>query len=323
MQIASTARLLENIASKVKNKEATEKICVSFSKFLEDTFERKAQIGKTPKVTKNEIINFYKEQFPNFNLKIKRGKKPNVAALFDPTETKIIGYEATLPLSLFGNSIKRSAPQKVGDTVHEMTHVIKDGVETSTTAHIFLGNMGASKDLKQLKFYNNMLYGNEIEYLSVMEERFVPSEPLARKNAIKNEIIGFFKENNFTTENRIETLQNWRGRLEGEIEAFTNGIAEATKYKFPIEELKLKLINNKDFSLVDKGLLFDSQKEQKLEAKISGLAQFIKKSEKNKSDSLIRDIFFLSEKKEIVEQTMAEEMLKAGHDVRAWAVKNK
>lgn len=323
MQIASTARLLENVASKIKNKEATEKICATFSTFLEDTFERKAQIGKTPKVTKNEILNFYKEHFPNFNLKIKRGKNPSVRPLFDPTNTKIIGYEASLPLSLFGNSIKRSAPQKVGNTVHEMGHVIKNGVETSTTAHLFPHNMGVAKSKEQLKFYNNLLYGNDIEYLSVMEDRIISPEPLARKNAIKNEISGFFKENNFTTENRIEALQNWRGRLEGEIDAFKEGIAATIKYESPIKELKLKLNDNIDFSLANKDVFYNSQNEQNFEGKIKGLAQFIKKSELNQSESLVRDSFFLLEKKEIIEATMAEEMLKAGHDVKAWAVKNK
>jgi len=323
MEIATTAKLLGNRGSKFEQRGVTDKICATFSQFLDDTFEKKSQHGKCPAITRKEIKSFFKTQAPNLNLKILSSKQPCVRAQYNEAKTKIVGYELFLPFSSFKKAIKKSDPKKVGHVRHEVSHVVKNMSENSTMAHVHPTRLRADKNTKQLIFYNNILYGDEIKYFEAIEDRIISTDAVKRKTFIKGEIIEFFDKYGFNQQDKIDTLQSWRSRLDGEIVAYKDGISADTKYKFPMEELFLKLKNNMLVNLTGKGAFYDSNKYGNLEEKVDNLAGFIQKSEKNHYNHKVEDAFFLPGKLEVVESMLVDEMAKAGHDVNAWAVKNK
>lgn len=245
-----------------------------------DAFEQRGE------VTKEEVGKFLRELCPGVRLKItKNANKNNFGSLVqikDSAKGKIKEFIFRLPLSK--SKSKKLILQNFGNLFHEARHLFDNITNPRSMAW---NNIYQPLDIYE-NCYTNVLYNNELGLHQRVEMATNPSAAIhKRKAAIKKAILETLDEYKPTSKEKIEILEEWRNRLETEINAHTDGITY--KHKF------------------DEGHPEQTQKQSRFEKK---------QTTEDAINSNNNTQYFFRGKIEVIEELLAEELTKARNDHR-------
>lgn len=238
MIVTSAVKRIGAEGSVAKRQMAEKKTFAVFENFVDETFSKKAAAGKRVSITEKELKSFFKNLFPNMNLGFKRNNHPSLKYILDKENKKIIKLELNLPFSFRRRDIRKNDLENLMLTGHEIGHLTRAAEQPKYSARFITNKLSSKKDFQQSIFYGNYLHDNEIEYLSALEERTVLMDKKTRIINLKKEINHFFYTNNFSTEEKIETLQIWRHGLNHEFFAVESGFRLIKKYSSADEDIE-------------------------------------------------------------------------------------
>lgn len=312
-RVASTARLASARGSIAEREKLENELCEKFSQLMQDTFERKEKAGKKPIVTREELSDFFKKLLPNASIKVEKSRSGSVLPVYsNQKEETISGYVLHSKFTNFKNYLKSDDLPNLGLFEHEKRHVIRAVVEPKYYGRYMAPKLpGIEYDL-QYDFYDGFLHANEFNHKYNFSQEVVESRKAMRINLIKEKIEALFRENSFSSESKIETLQAWRYGLKDETVAYKADAYSYGKNKFKFNDLSEKLKKNEKIQLKEyvgnNWIQYDSNKMDTLDEKLQGVKSFIENIQKGWYEDTVNDYFLFPEKIKIVEEMLAKEI---------------
>lgn len=217
-KIANTARLSGVSGSEAQRKKLADDLCAKFSEFINDTFEKKENAGKKAVVTKRELKKFLKQLAPNINVKIKKSENEDgsLQYIYNLGRKTVKGFYIKFPFKKFNEVIKKDDYLNIAVLSHELRHFFTHITEPKYTINSAINKLSTRKDFLQLGFYEEFLYGDELQGLSEIHIKALKDNNKKRHFFMQKYIEHFFQTNNFKPTQKIETLQSWRHRLKDE-----------------------------------------------------------------------------------------------------------
>jgi hypothetical protein len=218
-------------------------------KLIHDIFNQKIKMNKRPTVNKVEIKQCIKEVVPTAKIDVIYDKCQDSAGYVGTMEETATKKIAGFVLGLRG-SIKQRDADGVMTLRHEMKHFFDyitqpKSIARDNTTYLIgkLENFTEKKNDKHLTFYDNVLYHPK-KYKNDEKEM----------NYLKGRLGKYFDKNPTPPAEKIEILQNWRGGLKAERDAYADeqvcissdkeiveaAVKEAKEYFF--FEPKIKLV---------------------------------------------------------------------------------
>lgn len=318
-RVAKTARLIGVTGSPAKRGKIADALGKKFSKMIEDTFERKEKAGQEPVITLDEIKSFFKELVPNVKLKIFKTRKISThgTGFADSTSTEIVEHYLKIPFTDGKNFIKKSDYENLSTLDHEKSHFLQAITEPKYIVHDTKGRLSEKSDKIQWDFYDTFLYKNELEKLNLFTQNALKEDPSLRVGAIKKKIDKFFKQNSFSTREKIDILQNWRHYLKTEVKAYKEDTCSNIKHKYVINDLSEKIKRNEELILDEydqndkKILSYNSNLHDGADKKIKALQEFTDRAKDMKYQEIVETRYFFPQKLKIVEEMLAQGLQKA------------
>lgn len=320
-RVAQTARLLGTKGSALDREVMSDKIHAQFFEMLTNKLEEQGFASE------KQLGDFYQKLMPNVDVEVTQYAKSknkfinfinkfkirqSIGEFKLKGDNPIAGYILKTNFSTNENIIMADDLKNVGTIVHENTHLC-NAVLKPKYATAQLPDLPKKKRKQIEKLYDKELYK--------INPKIDNEDPLL---ILKKKINKFFSDNKFSPEEKITSLDAWRYNLKDENSAYENEIASI----FQLKEIKaLKEFETKGncepitFRTATKTYTFSSELYQTTEEKIEKISQFLEKYKNIQCRNLINAYEF-PKKIKIVEDLMSAEMAKAGHDVKAWSVKN-
>ena len=295
-----TKAQLPNISGSIKAREAHAQA------LRRDGFNWAAKVfGKKGRITLREVKEFFAQKFLNISIKVDVNKAKTCSgflqSFFTRKQKSLKGFLAGLKASGGGQEALTSV-NEVGVFLHEHSHFCdsvtnpKLGAKGSNFERLFSSKMKKSVS----NFYDDCLY---FCHYSGTSEIYPPRE---REKSIKSHIVSFFKRQEFSSEQKIAILQEFRGDLKSEQIAYTE---ERIKVAMLSAKRRLKELKNDsaaypyvkiDGDRVDFHKL-DASKRDKL---------FLKSEDKEVKENLEHFLYkrFYPQKIKIIEELLAAEI---------------
>ncbi len=320
LKIAPTARLKNITGSSEARERIADSLHAKAMQMIEDIFDKKESAGEPAIITKKEIKNILKKIFPGVKINLIDSKQPSIT--HDTQNLKYFDIRTTFSKRWLKPLFQSKSGKKIGLITR---HYIRDnntgnlGSLSHELKHlsVYLGNpktLAKSLYVKNRKirqeFYEKFLYCDEINKrnnpISYYSE-YLDKLPNLRKEYTAHKINHFFNTNKITGDDRIKTLQDWRYRLKGELDAYISGCNTQAQY---IGRNDTKRMAQPPFNATSK--IINAYKE--------GINALLTKT---LTKETCENKYNFSEKIEVIEKLLVEEMAKAGHDVSRFSSKNK
>lgn len=318
------------VKGSVSTREASAKAMFSeFYRMREDIFLRKEKLGKEAVVTKEELEDLFEKVTPKIPLDIniftpvKNGPGGTFHVQTDWSCRIVEGYELNIQFPNNKEYIKKSDFDSMETLDHESCHFFKAITEPKYTVRNISIKLPFNVRRQKSYYYNTYLYQNELKKTFILKKKFLQNKEPARIDNVKKGINKFFNKNKFSSLVKVEMLQDWRLGLKDEIAAWNQGLKSYIEFRFPLNELTKKLQNGKELKLkdyardskkthtfLDKSKRFNSKQYKTLDEKIQALNSFVVELKDWKCKAVIDDILFLNNKKQIVEEFLAQEIAK-------------
>jgi len=307
-RVADTARLKGAAGSIAKRIKLEDRLNAKFVELMDDKFEKQGRISK------KDILGFFKELAPNIQLKISKYKNTvNGSGGFleyDTPKTEAVKkFNIHIPFTNDTDFIEKADYKTIRSLLHEKGHFFKRTIEPKYIARFGEKNLSEKLNRAQSKFYYN-LYQNESGDLNGS----------TRIDFVENNINKFFKKQACSTQEKIEILQLWRYGLKDESNAIKKGISAEIKAAIPFNKIASELrfkdyVKRLKIGASDKNHIvnFDSRKygTYDYEEKTKRLKLFVKRVENVSYKATVEDHFFFPQKIELMEKMLAKELTQA------------
>lgn len=360
-RVAKTARLIGVKGSAKAREKIANELYTNYSKLMDDAFELKEKTGQKAIITKEELGDFFKQLIPNIKVelfKIDDEMSSFYSGFLRQKMNKesgtIEGYEIHTRFTDNKDFYEKDDFEKIKTFKHEKKHLLRRITQPRYAVTKLLKNTTPEMKKNQWNFYKSVLYQDEVKNLAILSQssprgpklkiinsiktkiddillrkqrKYLRQHPNARIELLEKELENFFKGNKCSSEAKIEILQKWRYALKDEFAECTDGKLYCIEKEYAPEKL-FKLLDGKsriyyqpERTIDNKKIYFDPSGCTTTEEIMNKLNSFVDMVKNDSCKNISEHKYFFPQKIKIIEQMLADEMSKAGHDVKLWSTK--
>lgn len=307
-RVLSSAKLKNIQATKKSRTDLAKSIRHNFENFVNQTLESKNFL------TLSDTIGYYKANFPDINIGVKKLTRKNCIAYLDikydsQEKNSIIGYCVEAPFKW--NKIKKENSDGLKSLAHENEHFNIYTIFPKYTVQWTKGKLSNTVFKNQVKFFDDFIYNDEIK--GSKNEKKLRNNKKLRSEIFKNEITKYFIRKGYSPEEKIDILRRWRYYIKEEMQAYKIGSETFAKNTFPIKKLTKELKKQQSLKLehkinTQKIIYFNSEDYKTVSEQIKNLKAFIIRVKKHKYAEIVNKRCMFPEKLNTIESLLLNEI---------------